>query len=163
MKSSDRDCGFFIFVRSLLWRGEVMESLKLFWLIMKRTHGDRLFYGFIIFYVLDCIGLWLFDPGLANPGDAFWLGFNIATSIGLGDFTVTAPLARICAVLLGIYGVVIVAFIPGLIASYYSEKTRLNTDQSIEQHYDELLNLDHMSSEQKKNLSSAIKNERHSL
>ena len=94
-----------------------MESLKLFWLIMKRTHGDRLMIGFIIFYTIDCLCLWIFDPGLDNIGDAFWLGFNIATSIGLGDYTVTAPPARICAILLGIYGVIIVAFIPGLILS----------------------------------------------
>lgn len=136
-----------------------MESMKLFWLIMKRTHGDRLLYGFIAFYILDCFCLWFFDPDLNNLGDAFWLGFNIATSIGLGDFTVTAPLARISAVLLGIYGVVIVAFIPGLIASYYSEKTRLSANQSIEQHFEELDHLDEMSTEQKRRLSQAIQKE----
>lgn len=137
-----------------------MESLKLFWLIMKRTHGDRLMIGFIIFYIIDCLCLWIFDPGLDNIGDAFWLGFNIATSIGLGDYTVTAPAARICAILLGIYGVIIVAFIPGLIASYYSEKTRMNLNQSIKQHYEEIDDLTNMNSAQKKQLSETLRKER---
>ncbi|MEY8380505.1 potassium channel family protein [Ileibacterium valens] len=116
--------------------------------------------GFIIFYIIDCLCLWIFDPGLDNIGDAFWLGFNIATSIGLGDYTVTTPAARICAILLGIYGVIIVAFIPGLIASYYSEKTRMNLNQSIKQHYEELDDLTNMNSAQKKQLSETLRKER---
>lgn len=134
-----------------------MESLKLFWLIMKRTSTDRLLFGFFIFYLADSVVLWMTDPALENLGDALWLGFNIATSIGLGDYTVTTPLARIAAALLGLYGVVIVAFIPGMIASYYMEKTRISANETIEQNYEDLEKIGEMNTEQLKSLSAKIR------
>lgn len=134
-----------------------METLRLFWLILKRTHGDRIMKGFLIWFFFASILLWKLDPGIENWGDGLWLAFNIATSIGLGDFTVTTFAARVVAALLGLYGTVIVAFIPGLIASYYMEKVNYRADDTIEQYYDQLENLDTMSNSELSELSRKIK------
>lgn len=137
----------------------MIETWKFFWLIMKRTHGDKLLTAFAAFYVIACLLLLILEPELKNVGDAFWLGFNIATSIGLGDYTVKTIAARLTAVLLGIYGAVIVAYIPGLIVSYYTEKTSIIRDETIRQHYEQLMDLHNMNSAQKKALSEQIHQE----
>lgn len=136
-----------------------METWKLFWLILKRTHGDKLLLSFLGVYVTGCLLMWITEPGLNNLGDAFWLGYNIVTSIGLGDYTLKAFPARIIAVVLGIAGAVVAAFLPGLITSYYTEKISLTRDETIEQHYDELMNLHKMSQQQKKELAGKLQKE----
>ncbi len=137
----------------------MIETWRFFWLIMKRTHGDRLLYSFAAFYLIASVLFVFLDPNITDFGDALWLGFNIATSIGLGDFTVTTLSARIVAVLLGLYGAVIVAYIPGLIVSYYTEKTSVTRDETIEQHYDQIMDLHTMSAEEKRKLSEQIQKE----
>lgn len=139
-----------------------METWKLFWLILKRTHGDKLLLAFVGVYVTGCILMWLLEPGLDNLGDAFWLGFNIVTGIGLGDYTLKTFIPRIIAVVLGLGGAVIVAFLPSLITSYYTEKISLTRDETIEQHYDELMNLDSMNQQQKADLADRLKKEHQS-
>ena len=136
-----------------------METWKLFWLIVKRVHGDRIIYGFLIFYLAASAALWILDPDIPSLQVGLWLGFNIATSIGLGDFTVKTAAARLVAAALGIYGAVIAAVIPGLIASYYIEKVSLKAGQTIEQHYDQLMNLHQMSADEKANLADTIRKE----
>lgn len=137
-----------------------METFRLFALICKRTHADKILYGFLIWFIISSLLLWWLDPGIENWGDALWLAFNISTSIGLGDYTVTAFPARITAVLLGLYGAVIVAFIPGMIASYYMEKVSYSADDTIEQYYDELTHIDSMSQSDLHQLSKKIIGER---
>lgn len=136
-----------------------MDTWKLFWLIVKRTHGDMILYGFVAFYLAASAGLWLLDPDIHSFWDGLWLGFNIATSIGLGDFTVKTWGARLVAVSLGIYGAVIAAIIPGLIVSYYMEKVSMKANESIEQHYDDLMNLHNLNQQEKSELASRIQKE----
>lgn len=134
----------------------IIESWKLFLLILKRTHGDVLLYSFLVFFFFSALLLWALDPGVGSLGDAIWLAFNISTSIGLGDFTVTTLPARLVAVLLGVYGAVVVTYIPGMIVSYYTEQAASRQDQSIEQYYDDLMNVNAMSQDQKASLSRKI-------
>lgn len=134
-----------------------METLRLFWLIIKRVHGDKILYGFLSFFVLGSFLLWILDPDLHSWMDAIWLAYNIVTSIGLGDYTVTTFGARIVAILLGIYGAIITAFIPGMIASYYMEKVSFLRDETIEQYYDQLSHLSSMSQDQLRELSRKIR------
>lgn len=133
-----------------------METFRLFLLILKRTHGDKILTGFAAYFILASLLLWILDPDIHSWGDGVWLAFNIATSIGLGDYTVTTLGARLTAGVLGLYGTVIVAFIPGMIASYYMEKISFSANQTVEQYYDELSNIDTMNKDELKNLSSRI-------
>lgn len=134
-----------------------MNTIELLLSILRKTNGDRLLVGFFVFYLIDCFVMMVADPSIPNFQDALWLGFNIATSIGLGDYTVTTAIARMAAVLLGIYGVVIVTYIPGMIASYYMEKIRSVASQSVENNYSRLKDLKSLSSSEKQKLSAKIK------
>lgn len=136
-----------------------METFRLFALICKRTHGDKILYGFLIWFFIASFLLWWLDPGLESWKDALWLAFNISTSIGLGDYTVTTMPARLVAMALGLYGALIVAFIPGMISSYYMQKVSFSANDTIEQYYDELTHIDTMDKADLKNLSGRISRE----
>ncbi len=134
-----------------------MSVLRDYWTMIRKTSGDKLFLSFLIFYLIDCYLIYRFDPSLSSYGDALWMGFSVATTIGLGDFTVTTTAARICTILLGIYGSIMEAYIPGLIASWYLQKLSDKRDQLIARHADQLSHLDTMSTQQKKSLSASIR------
>lgn len=136
-----------------------MATLRDYLCMIKKTNGDKLFLSFLVFYLIDCFFLYLLDPALDNYLDALWMGFSISTTIGLGDYTVTTAAARVCAILLGVYGCVIEAYIPGLIASYYLQNLSAKRNRIVNAHMDELKRLDTMSAEEKKNLSSTIQKE----
>lgn len=133
-----------------------MDTIRLFLLILKRTHGDVILKGFLVWFFISSLLLWWLDPSLTNWGDGLWLAFNIASSIGLGDYTVTTFGARTVAVLLGLYGVVVVAFIPGMVASYYVQKVSFKVDSSIENNFEQLDHLDSLTKHQLKDLSMKI-------
>ena len=57
----------------------------------------------------------------------FWDGlyhcFATVTTIGFGDFPMVTPVGRAITVLLGIYGIVVVAVITSIIVNFYNETT----------------------------------------
>ena len=54
-------------------------------------------------------------------GDALWYSFAIITTIGFGDVSVTSPLSRVLSVILGIYGIIVVAVLTSIIVNFYNE------------------------------------------
>lgn len=136
-----------------------MKTIREYWLMIKKTHGDKLLLGFVIFYFADCWIIMLCDPALENYGDALWMGFSVATTIGLGDYSVTASSARFFTILLGVYGCVMEAYIPGLIASYYLQSLSRRRDAIVRKHLNDLQNLDSMTQQEKRKLSLSIRKE----
>lgn len=136
-----------------------MQTLKEYWQMMKQTHGDKLLLSFLVFYFIDCLIILWCEPALDNYGNALWMGFSVATTIGLGDYTVTTVAARFFTILLGVYGAVIEAYIPGLIASYYLQKMSKKRDAIVKGHLSDLRRLNSMSKEEKQQLAKTIKQE----
>ncbi|UNT96880.1 potassium channel family protein [Allobaculum mucilyticum] len=136
-----------------------MKTILRYWEMMKKTSGNRLLCSFLVFYFVDCFLIYCFDSDIHSYGDALWMGFSVATTIGLGDYTVTHGLARFLTVLLGIYGTIMEAYIPGLIASYYLSRLSEKRDQIVARHAKELGSLSSMSDEQKQQLSRQIRKE----
>ena len=54
-------------------------------------------------------------------GDALWYCFAIVTTIGFGDIAATGVIGRILSVILGLYGIVVVAVITSIIVNFYNE------------------------------------------
>lgn len=122
--------------------------------MVRRSGMRRFLTGFAVFYILFCFLIQLADPAVESFGDALWFGLNVITTIGLGDYTVTTPLARILVVLLGLYGILMFAFIPGVITSYYLEQVEARKDESLEQFYDQLVRAPELSDQEKKAIAA---------
>ena len=61
------------------------------------------------------------EPTMAYYPDALWYCFTVVTTIGFGDFYATTLIGRLVTVVLGIYGIVVVAVITSIIVNFYNE------------------------------------------
>lgn len=139
-----------------------MKEFELFWLIFRRTHMNQFLIGFLVFYVISCLLMFLLDPSLTTLGDAFWFGFMLVMTIGFGDFTVISMPARIIAAMLAVYGIMIIAFICGVGSTYLLESLRSKRNESVSDMLWQLEHLDKLSDEQITSLQNRIQ-ARHAL
>ena len=68
------------------------------------------------------------DTAFPSFWDALWYCFAIVTTIGFGDLTPTTGTGRVLSVILGIYGIVVVALITSIIVNFYGEMKKKNSD-----------------------------------
>ena len=69
------------------------------------------------------------EPNMENYGDALWYCFAIVTTIGFGDVTAVTLFGRVLSVILGVYGIIVVALITSIIVNFYNEmKTEAPAD-----------------------------------
>lgn len=135
-----------------------MKKGKMFWSILKRTNADKFVYGFAVYFFISSFVIMLAEPGIHRYGEAVWYSFSVITTIGFGDFAAVTVIGRAASILLGLYGVIILAMIPGIVTSYYMEVVRMRTMESAEVFLYQLEHLDELSEEELKALSEKIKN-----
>lgn len=131
-----------------------MKEFQVIRTMIRKTGMSRFLTGFVIFYVLFCFLIQLANPAVESFGDALWFGLNVITTIGLGDYTVTTPLARILVVLLGLGGILMFAFIPGVMTSYYLQRVQTQKDDSLNQFYSKLIRAPELTPEEKKEIAA---------
>lgn len=87
--------------------------------IIRKTYAAEILLGFIALIISFSLIFSLLD-GL-KFGDALWYSFALVTTIGFGDVQVTSPISRVLSVILGIYGIIVVAVITSIIVNFYNE------------------------------------------
>ena len=65
--------------------------------------------------------LTFFEPNMGSFPDALWYCFAIVTTIGFGDLTAVTAFGRVLSVILGAYGIIVVALITSIIVNFYGE------------------------------------------
>jgi hypothetical protein len=60
--------------------------------------------------------------------NALWYCFAVVTTIGFGDMTAVSTIGRVLSVILGVYGIVVVALITSIIVNFYGEMKKSNSD-----------------------------------
>ena len=88
--------------------------------IIKKTYSIEILYGLIVLIVATALVLTIMEDNM-TIGDALWYCFAIVTTIGFGDFAATTIVGRILSVILGIYGIIVVALITSIIVNFYNE------------------------------------------
>lgn len=97
--------------------------------IVAKTHAAEIIFGLLLLIVTFSMLLTFFEPNMGNFKDALWYCFAIVTTIGFGDLTAVTDFGRILSVILGAYGIVVVALITSIIVNFYGEmKTSPETD-----------------------------------
>ena len=88
--------------------------------IIRKTYTIEILYGLIVLLVAISLVLTLVEENM-TIWDALWYCFALVTTIGFGDVIVTSLVGRVLSVILGIYGIIVVALITSIIVNFYNE------------------------------------------
>ena len=89
--------------------------------IIRKTYAVEILFGIVLLIVAFSVLLPHLEEGIATFGDALWYCFAIVTTIGFGDFSAVTFTGRVLSVVLGLYGIVVVALITSIIVNFYGE------------------------------------------
>jgi len=132
-----------------------MRQGKIFWSILKRTHADKIVTGFGMYFLISALVIMLAEP--------IWYCFSVITTIGFGDFTAVTVIGRTASIILGLYGVIVLAIIPGIVATYYMEVVNFKNGDSGEAFMYKLEHLDELSKDELKEISEKVKSRKFKL
>ena len=89
--------------------------------IIRKTYAVEVLFGMLLLMVAFAILLQDMEPGIETFADGLWYCFAIITTIGFGDLTVNGVMGRILSVILGVYGIIVVALVTSIIVNFYNE------------------------------------------
>lgn len=112
---------FFVAVLSLMKIIFGPINLPVLRRIIRKTYAAEIMFGLLLLVVTFSLLLVYFEPGMSNFKDALWYCFAIVTTIGFGDLTAVTDFGRVLSVILGIYGIIVVALITSIIVNFYGE------------------------------------------
>ena len=96
--------------------------------VVRRTYAAEVIIGLITLIAAFSVALYYFEGIFKNVGDAAWYCFAVVTTIGFGDFAAVSIVGRILTVILGMYGIVVVAVITSIIVNFYNETKEMAAD-----------------------------------
>ncbi len=106
-------------------------SAKRFVRILIRTHAAEIIFGLIFMMFISSMILEIVESEtIKSFGDAMWYCFAVITTIGFGDFAAKSFAGRIITVLLGIYGIGVVALITSIIVNLFNDSVEANRQQA---------------------------------
>ncbi len=125
--------------------------------ILRRTGAINIFISFIVASCIIALILSLIEPQIESFGDGIWYCFVSATTIGFGDICVTTAFGRILTIFIAIYGIFVVAMVPGVVVSYYLEYLKIQEKETVSIFMEKLERLPDLSKDELKELSERIK------
>lgn len=108
----------FYYIMQIVFSRIKMDVLRK---IVRKTYAAEILFGMLLLMIAFSIILPQYDPGVPSFQDALWYCFAIVTTIGFGDFTAVTLVGRVISVVLGIYGIIVVALITSIIVNFYNE------------------------------------------
>ena len=96
-------------------------NLTVFVKIIFKTYALEILFGLLVLMSTLSLVLMLEEPTMSFYPDALWYCFAVVTTIGFGDFYATTLIGRLVTVILGMYGIVVVAVITSIIVNFYNE------------------------------------------
>lgn len=96
-----------------------MKKHRRLWHIIRTTKVIEEVVGLFVLMVIVSLVLSRIEPGITNFEDALWFSFSVVTTIGFGDIVVVTLVGRLLTMLLGLYGIFLVAIITSVVVNYY--------------------------------------------
>ena len=118
------ECIFVAIVAFIEAMAIVLAQLKIKVLvrIVVNTFSLEIIFGLLIMIATFSFIFMAVEPAetIGDYPTALWYCFNVVTSIGFGTGA-TTPIGRILTVILGIYGIVVIAVVTSIIVNFYNE------------------------------------------
>ena len=99
--------------------------------ILLKTYAAEILFGLLLLMVAFSIVLPSVEFEIGDFWDALWYCFAIVTTIGFGDYTAVSIPGRIISVILGIYGLIVVALLTSIIVNFYNEMRQAEAEEAI--------------------------------
>lgn len=126
----------FIAIVSLIEAATVVFTnlkVKVLFKIILSTFSLEILFGLATMMVCFSLVFMRIEPSIETFPDALWYCFAIVTTIGFGDFYAVTPIGRILSVLLGIYGIIVVAVITSIAVNFYNETSGKDSQKEIKE------------------------------
>ena len=109
----------------------VREQFKLDKIIIKvrRELVLTIIMGLLVLVTLCSVYFLLIEPEMTSFVDALWYCFSLVTTIGFGDVSVDTTFGRILSVILGLYGLIVVALATSIIVTIYNDIKKKDDDE----------------------------------
>lgn len=96
-------------------------KMKVLFKIIVKTYALEILLGLLTMIVSFSLILMLYEPSMSYYPDALWYCFAVVTTIGFGDINAVTHVGRAVSVILGVYGIIVVAVITSIIVNFYNE------------------------------------------
>ena len=120
----------FISIMIVIFSGIKLDVLKE---IIRKTYAAEIIVGLLLMIVTFSYVLKYSDDAFTTFWDGLWYCFAVVTTIGFGDLAATSAISRIITVILGIYGIIVVALITSIIVNFYGEMKKVEAVQDTPQ------------------------------
>lgn len=140
-----------------------MRKLKILWRILDTVGMGKVITSFMSAFIVIAFIIPLIEPNINGFGNGLWYCFSAVTTIGFGDLTAVTTMGRVLTGILAVFGILIIAMIPGILVNYFTEITKLKTNESLMVFFDKMEQLDTLSKEELREISSKIKRMRNQV
>ena len=109
-------------------------KVKVLFKIILSTFSLEVLFGLLVMIVcFSLVFMSPIEPSITNFGEALWYCFAVVTTIGFGDITATSLVGRILTVILGMYGLVVVAVITSIVVNFYNETSGKHDQKELKE------------------------------
>ena len=133
------------------------QRRKMFRQALKTSGADKIILGFLGFYLVAALIIWIFEPTINNYFDSMWYCFVSMTTIGFGDVSATTLIPRLVTVILWLYAAVVLAIFTAVLTSFFMDAAKLKANESVQEFLSELERLPELSKEELEELSKRVK------
>ncbi len=124
----------FIAVVSFIEAASVAFSelkVKVLFKIILNTFALEILFGLLTMIVCFSLIFMKIEENITTFPEALWYCFAIVTTIGFGDIVALTPIGRVLSVILGLYGIVVVAVITSIVVNFYNETSGKKDSKEI--------------------------------
>lgn len=134
-----------------------MKKTRILRKILRETHTDRIFYGYVGFVLLSALGIWIIEPQIHTYADALWYCYAVISTAGFGDIVVTTLIPKLITVAVTVYSILVIALITGVVVNYYTEIVKKKNEDTLDAFMDKLEHLPEYSREELAEISENVK------
>ncbi len=109
------------------------EKIKVLFNILNVTHTLDVLICLLGLMIAFSFVFPMTEEGIPTFWDGLWYSFAVITTIGFGDYAATSALGRVLTVILGLYGIVIVAIITSVIVNFYNSVSDKKTEKKVDE------------------------------